>query len=80
MPGEDAISLDGLVIERLSERLVRVELANGHRLIAHAARRDQDRMARVRVGQRVRLIATPFDLSVGRLEFEQNLENEQLNQ
>ena len=70
MPGEDAIRLDGLVVERLSERLVRVELANGHRVMAHAARRDQERFAGLSAGQRVSLAMTPFDMSVGRVVFE----------
>lgn len=70
MPGEDAIRLDAVVVERLSPRLVRAELANGHRVLAHAARRDQERLAQLSAGQRVWLAMTPFDMSVGRVLFE----------
>ena len=73
MPGEDTINLDGVVVERLGNGLVRVELANGHRVLAHAARREQEHLAGLAAGSRVRLQMTPFDMSVGRLVFEKTL-------
>ena len=67
MPVSDAIHVDGRVIEVLPNGLRRVELANGHRVLAHVARRDHDRLAELMVGTRVRLEMTPFDMSQGRV-------------
>lgn len=69
MPRADAIELEGRVMEVLSVRLVRVELANGHRVLGHSARRDAEKAARLQVGQAVRLEMSPFDMSKGRLVF-----------
>ena len=67
MPGPDAIRLDGTVVEALPNGLFRVELATGHRVLAHAARRDREKLGGVAVGGRVKLEMTPFDMSVGRI-------------
>jgi translation initiation factor IF-1 len=69
MPGADAIRLDGLVVEVLPNSLFRVELENRHRVLAHAARRDRDKVAGLTAGSRVRLELTPFDMSCGRIMF-----------
>jgi len=47
--------------------LFRVELANGHGVLAHPARRDRDTFAGLAVGGRVQLEMSPFDMSNGRL-------------
>ena len=67
MPGPDAIRLDGTVVEVLPNGLLRVELANGHRVLGHAARRDRERLGGMAVGARVKLEMTPFDMSKGRI-------------
>ena len=67
MPVSDAIHLDGTVVEVLPNGLCRVELANGHRVLGHAARRDRERLAGVAAGARVKLEMTPFDMSRGRI-------------
>ena len=69
MPVSDAIRLDGTVVEPLPNGLVRVALDNGHRVLAHAARRDRERLAQVAAGARVKLEMTPFDMSRGRVLF-----------
>jgi translation initiation factor IF-1 len=56
-------------VEVLGERLVRAELANGHRLLAHAGHRHQKQAATLAVGDKVRLEMSPFDMSVGRILF-----------
>jgi len=56
-------------VEVLGEGLFRAELANGHRLVAHTARRQRAQAAEVAVGDRVRLELSPFDMSVGRVLF-----------
>ena len=67
MPREDAIAVEGIVVEVLGEGLFRAELANGHRLVAHTARRQQAQAAALGAGDKVRLELSPFDMSVGRV-------------
>jgi translation initiation factor IF-1 len=68
MPGEDAFRVEGRVIETLSGRTWRVELANGHRLLAFAAGREEVKIfSGLKPGDTVRLQLTPYDLSTGRL-------------
>jgi translation initiation factor IF-1 len=67
MPGPDVIRLDGAVVEVLPNGLFRVELANSHRVLAHAARSDREKLDNVTVGVRVKLEMTPFDMSCGRI-------------
>jgi len=69
MPGPDVIRLDGTVIEVLANGLVRVELANGHRILGHAPRRDREKLGALSVGDRVKLEMTPFDMSKARVRF-----------
>ena len=67
MAGERAFEVEGLVLETLPNGTCRVELSNGHRLLAFLtgrARRDQARPA---PGTRVRLQLSPYDLSEGRI-------------
>ena len=68
---EDAFRIEGRVIEALPNGTFRVELANGHRLLAFASGRTQQEFTGVKPGDRVRLQLTPFDLSTGRLLVEQ---------
>jgi translation initiation factor IF-1 len=67
MPGEDAFRVEGRVIESQSERTWRVELANGHRLLAFTTGREMKFFSGLKPGDTVRLQLTPFDLSTGRL-------------
>ena len=67
MRGEDAFRIEGCVIEVLSDRTWRVELANGHRLLGFAAGRTNKDFAGLKPGDKVKLQLTPFDLSTGRL-------------
>lgn len=67
MRGEDAFRVEGRVIEALSPRTWRVELANGHRLLGFARGRTPGDLSGLKPGDRVKLQLTPFDLSTGRL-------------
>ena len=69
MPRAGAILVEGRVIEARSARVFRVELANGHRVVAHPFRRDVEAASRLAVGHVVRLEMSPFDMSKGRLVF-----------
>jgi translation initiation factor IF-1 len=68
VPREDAIRLVGRVVDVLSDRLFRVELKNGHRLLAHASRRhDREKLAGVKPGSELQIEISPFDFSTGRI-------------
>jgi translation initiation factor IF-1 len=65
--GEDAFRVEARVNEALPNGTFLAELANGHRLTAFVASRDQRNFAGLRAGDTVRLQLTPYDLSVGRI-------------
>ena len=67
MPRADAIKVEGVVMEVLSERTYRVELANGHRLLGFVPGKALARLARLAPGDKVNLALSPFDLSEGRI-------------
>lgn len=67
MRGEDAFRVEARVIEVMANGTFRVELSNGHRLLAFATARTKKNFAGVRPGDKVKLQLTPFDLSTGRL-------------
>ena len=67
MAGKDAFTVEGVVIEARPNHTYRVELANGHRLLAFVADRVKQRLAGIAPGDRVTLQLTPYDLSVGRI-------------
>jgi translation initiation factor IF-1 len=67
MAGEDAIRAEGRIVEVLSQRLFRVELANGHRMLAHVSGRRRLSFDRMSLGDRVIIRMSPYDLSKGRI-------------
>ena len=68
MAGKDAFTVEGVVIGARPNHTYRVELANGHRLLAFVAGRVvKQRFAGLAPGDRVTLQLTPYDLSVGRI-------------
>jgi len=70
VPGEEAIALEGTVVEKLPNALFRVELPNGHRLLAHTSGRMRMNFIRLAVGDRVTVKCSPYDLSKGCIAFE----------
>jgi translation initiation factor IF-1 len=67
VPSEDAINVEGTVVEVLGKALFRVQLANGHEVLAHAARRDRDSVGGLKPPDKVKLQMSPFDMSAGRI-------------
>ena len=67
MPSEDAIAVEGVIVEVLRAGLFRAELVNGHRLMAHPARSYREKSASLVPGDKVRLEMSPFDMSKGRI-------------
>ncbi|MCU0784446.1 MAG: translation initiation factor IF-1 [Verrucomicrobia bacterium] len=67
MAGTDAFQVEGVVIEVRPNRTYRVELVNGHRLLAFVAGRAKQTFAGLVAGDKVKLQLTPYDLTTGRI-------------
>ena len=70
MAGESAFKIEGLVIEALPNRTYRVELSNGHKVLAFVTGRARESFAGLRAGDTVKLQMSPYDLSEGRIVVE----------
>lgn len=71
MAGADTIEVEGVVVEVLPDKKTyRVELANGHRLVAFVPGRARLNLMRWKPGDKVKLEMSPFDLSKGRIVVE----------
>ena len=70
MPRNDAIEVEGSVVDVLSKTTYRVELANGHRLLGFVAGKARLSIGPLAPGQKVRLQLSPCDLSHGRIVVE----------
>ena len=65
MARQDAIKVEGRIVEVLPKTLFRVELANGHRLLAHVSGKRRLTFERISVGDSVTVQMSPYDLSKG---------------
>ncbi|HSQ28548.1 MAG TPA: translation initiation factor IF-1 [Gemmatimonadaceae bacterium] len=66
---EEAIELEGIVSEVLPSATFRVDLDNGHRLLATAAGKMRKFRIRILAGDRVTVAVSPYDLARGRITF-----------
>jgi translation initiation factor IF-1 len=69
MPKEEAIELEGVVEEVLRDSTFRVNLPNGHTVLATIAGRMRRFRIRVLAGDRVTLAVSPYDLTRGRITY-----------
>ena len=69
MAKQTAIEQDGTIIEALSNAMFRVELENGHVVIAHISGKMRKNYIRILTGDKVTVQLTPYDLSKGRIVF-----------
>lgn len=69
MAKEDLIQLDGTIKEVLPNATFRVELDNGHEVLAHTSGKMRKHRIRVLAGDKVTVEMTPYDLSKGRITF-----------
>jgi len=67
MPGDSSIEVTGVVVEPMPQSVFRVELPNGHRLVAHASGGMRSNFTKLEAGDRVVLEMSPYDLSKGRI-------------
>ena len=65
-----AIEIEGIVVEVLRDKLYRVQLPNGHKVLGHLAKKDLA-AAPLPAGRVVTLEMTPFDFSKGRIVLKQ---------
>jgi translation initiation factor IF-1 len=68
-PKEDAIVLEGTVLEPLPNAMFRVELDNGHKVLAHISGKMRMHYIRILPGDRVQVELTPYDLTRGRITY-----------
>ena len=69
MAKEELLEFSGIVKELLPNAMFRVELDNGHEVLAHTAGKMRKFRIRVLAGDRVNVEMTPYDLSKGRITF-----------
>lgn len=69
MAKEDAIEMEGTVIETLPNTTFRVELENGHTINAHISGKMRKNYIRILMGDKVTVQLTPYDLTKGRIVF-----------
>ena len=63
------IELDGTIMEALSNAMFRVELENGHLIIAHISGKMRMHYIKILPGDKVKLEMSPYDLTKGRIVF-----------
>jgi len=69
MAKEEAIQMDGSVVETLPNTMFRVELENGHIVTAHISGRMRKHYIRIMTGDTVTVELTPYDLEKGRIVY-----------
>jgi translation initiation factor IF-1 len=67
MAKEDLIEFDGKVVEALPNSMFRVELENGHIVLAHISGKMRKNHIKVLLGDKVKVEMTPYDLTKGRI-------------
>jgi len=69
MAKEEAIEVEGMVVETLPNAMFRVELPNGHRILAHISGKMRMHFIRILPGDKVTVELSPYDLTRGRITY-----------
>ncbi|HRJ28955.1 MAG: translation initiation factor IF-1 [Cyclobacteriaceae bacterium] len=69
MAKQKSIEQDGTIMEALSNAMFRVQLENGHEVLAHISGKMRMHYIRILPGDKVRLEMSPYDLTKGRIVF-----------
>lgn len=69
MPKEDSIEVEGTVVEPLPNAMFRVQLDNGHKVLAHISGKMRMHYIRILSGDRVKVELSPYDLTRGRITY-----------
>lgn len=66
---KEVIELSGVIVETLPGTQFKVELENGHQILAHVAGKMRKNFIRIVPGDKVKVELTPYDLTKGRITF-----------
>jgi translation initiation factor IF-1 len=66
---EDSLEMEGTIIDTLPNTMFRVELENGHVVIAHISGKMRKNYIRILTGDKVKVELTPYDLTKGRIVY-----------
>ena len=66
---KDAIRVEGVVLEALPNAMFRVELENGHKVLAHVSGKMRMHFIRILPGDNVTIELSPYDLTKGRIVY-----------
>ena len=69
MPKQSAIEQEGVIVETLPNAMFKVELENGHVIMAHISGKMRMNYIKILPGDRVKVEMSPYDLSKGRISF-----------
>ncbi|MFC2018938.1 translation initiation factor IF-1 [Chloroflexota bacterium] len=69
MPRKGAIEVEGTVVEPLPNAMFRVELANGHKVLAHISGKIRMHYIKILPGDKVLIELSPYDLTRGRITY-----------
>jgi len=69
MPRKETIEVEGTIVEPLPNAMFRVELSNGHRVLAHISGKIRLHYIKILPGDRVLIELSPYDLSRGRITY-----------
>ena len=69
MAKDDVIELEGTVLEALPNAMFKVELENGHTILAHISGKMRKRFIKIVVGDKVRMEMSPYDMTKARITF-----------
>lgn len=69
MSKEDSIEVEGTVLEPLPNAMFRVELENGHKILAHISGKMRLHFIRILAGDKVKVQLSPYDLTRGRITY-----------
>jgi translation initiation factor IF-1 len=69
VPKEDIIEIQGAVLETLPNAMFRVQLDNGHKILAHISGKMRMHFIRILPGDKVTVEMSPYDLTRGRITY-----------
>ena len=69
MPKKESIEVEGIVVEPLPNAMFRVELPNGHKVLAHISGKIRRHYIRILLGDKVLVELSPYDLNRGRITY-----------
>ena len=66
---KDVIEIEGKILESMPNAMFRVELENGHEILAHISGKIRKNFIRILPGDKVKVEMTPYDLTRGRITY-----------